>query len=499
MEKISLKSRRNGIAIGGIRGSSGKTFVSIGIIKSLMRRGISVAPFKKGPDYIDPAWLAIAAGNQCYNLDTFLMDEVTIIENFQKMNLRADFAIVEGNRGIFDDYDVAGTHSFSELIKLLNIPLILVLDCTKSSRTIAAVVHGCKTFDEDLPLKGVILNQLGGERHKKLVTDAIEKYCDIPVLGAIPRISSLIIIERHLGLMPISEHNDPKQLTNAIGDVIENNVDIDAVIKISASHSNKKKEIFNDAINNIKNKFPNFIKKSKQIYHPINNRIDDKINGNRIQPVIGIVKDAAFNFYYDDNIMELKRYGTKIIEINSINDKTIPEIDALYIGGGFPETHAEMISGNNTFRQELKNLIDDGLPVYAECGGLVYLSKSIIMDRNYPMVGIFPFDFEVSKKPVGHGYTIFVVDKKNPYYPQGSVVKGHEFRYSKIISNAAVKDTKTVFKMQRGKGIVKGRDGLIYRNTLATFSHTHAAGNNVLWLKSLVELAVERNRGNEKA
>jgi cobyrinic acid a,c-diamide synthase len=414
------------------------------------------------------------------------------------MNLSADFAIVEGNRGIFDDYDVAGTHSFSELIKLLNIPLILVLDCTKSSRTIAAVVHGCKSFDEDLPLKGVILNQLGGERHKKLVTDAIEKYCDIPVLGALPRISSLIIVERHLGLMPVSEHNDPKRLTNAIGDVIENNVDIDALIKISASHSNKKKEIFNGLKNNIKNKSPNFTKKSNQLF-PLNDRIDDRINDNRTQPVIGIIKDSAFNFYYDDNIMELKRYGAKIIEINSIGNNTIPEIDALYVGGGFPETHAEMISGNNAFRQELKSLIDDGLPVYAECGGLVYLSKSIIMDRKYPMVGIFPFDFEVSKKPVGHGYTIFVVDKKNPYYLQGSVVKGHEFRYLKIINNAAAKDTTTVFKMQRGKGIVKGRDGLIYRNTLATFNHTHAAGNNVLWLKSLVKLAMERKRGNEKA
>jgi cobyrinic acid a,c-diamide synthase len=480
MEKKSVTSQRNAAAIGGIRGGSGKTIVSIGIIKSLLLRGISVAPFKKGPDYIDPAWLTLASGSQCYNLDTFLMDEITIIEKLRTMNRHAAFAVIEGNRGIFDGYDLEGAHSFSELVKLAKVPLILVVDCAKSSRTVAAVVRGCETFDGDLPLKGVILNRLGGERHKKLVTRAIEEYCLTPVLGAIPTIASLEILERHLGLMPVYEHDDPAELISAIGDAIGDNVDIDALINIATSHSHNEQGPSD----------------SGTVYE-----IRDSTNGRSTgdKPVIGIIKDSAFNFYYDDNIRELKRCGATIVEISSIEDATVPDIDALYIGGGFPETHAERISRNKTFRHELRDLIDRGLPVYAECGGLVYLSKSLHTDHRHEMVGILPFEFEVAKKPMGHGYTIFVVDQENPYYAKGSVVKGHEFRYSRITNREALKGTTTVFRMQRGNGIAAGRDGLVYKNVLATFSHTHAAGDNVSWLKSLVDLAVERKKNNGQA
>ncbi len=467
--------KRNTIAVAGIRGGSGKTLVSIGIIRAMVLKGYSVAAFKKGPDYIDAAWLTLASGKQCHNLDTFLISQENNLDTFCKRNEESDIAVVEGNRGIFDGFDVEGTHSFAELIKMLNIPVLLVVDCTKCSRTAAALVLGCMSFEKDIDFRGVILNQIAGERHSRVVANSIEKYCGIPVLGSIPKIAAHSFTERHLGLVPVAEQKAPLEIIKEITEIVNKTVDIQRIIEISGvknsveakgtvhtkSYGIGKSKINNEAV---------FVKKSES-------------------PVIGVICDTAFNFYYPENLELLKNEGATLVDIDSMKD-TLPGVDGLYIGGGFPETHAEGISKNIKLRYQIAGEIEDGLPVYAECGGLIYLSRAIVhQGKLYPMVGIFPFDFSLSEKPQGHGYTIFEVDDENPFYPAGRIIKGHEFRYSRIINDIEIKELHTVMKMTRGKGIAQGRDGIVYRNTMGLFSHTHALGEGGEGLSALVAMA----------
>ena len=226
---------RPGIAVGGMRGGSGKTVLSLGLIRALTRRGLSVAPFKKGPDYIDPSWLSAAAGAPCYNLDLYLLDNAENLRSYRESNPGADWAVVEGNRGLFDGLDAEGSASFAELAKLLAIPLVLVADCSKSSRTIAALVRGCETFDPGLRPAGIVLNQIAGERHGRTVSEAIARYCETPVLGALPRMADLSLDERRLGIVPTAEHGGPDAVIERLADAVEKHVDVDAIMKIAKS------------------------------------------------------------------------------------------------------------------------------------------------------------------------------------------------------------------------------------------------------------------------
>jgi cobyrinic acid a,c-diamide synthase len=478
--KLFSSSLRSGIAIAGVRGGSGKTLLTIGIIKALSRKGFSISSFKKGPDYIDPAWLSLASGRECRNLDAFLMPENKIIETYLKEAAETDIAVVEGNRGLFDGQDMDGTYSFSELVKLLRIPLILVVDCSKSTRTLAAVVHGCETFDKNLKIHGVILNNIAGERHRRVITDSINNYCRAPVLGYFPRFTQFSLGERHLGLVPVSEHAGPDNIISKLGDAAEKNVDIDAIIKISGC-------LRKSVISRQNRKTTDAVKIATA------HEIPAEFSGEKPaakKPVIGVILDSSFNFYYRENLEALESSGAKLLFLNSLKDTDIPGIDGLYIGGGFPETHAELLHENKVFRQKLKDLISNALPVYAECGGLIYLSEAIIAKgRKFQMAGIFPFEFEISEKPAAHGYTVFEVDEENPFYKKGTTARGHEFRYSRIINPESYNNIRTVFKMRTGTGINNGRDGIIYKNCLATFSHTHAAGENISWPEHLVKIA----------
>ncbi len=468
---------RKAIAIAGVRGGMGKTVVTIGLIRALRRRGYAVSPFKKGPDYIDPAWLSLAAGRNCYNLDTFLMNDETTRNVFLENSKDADLSILEGNRGLYDGYDVLGTHSFAELAKLLNVPVVLVVDCTKASRTIAAIVLGVKMLDQDLRLSGVILNNVAGERHRALITEAVEKYAGLPVFGSIPRIPALRAQERHLGLVPVYEHGGPLELVDELGDIIERVIDLDAIVALSgaemASGQGVKPDIATDAF-------------SPFLLNEIKPYLSER-------PRIGVMRDSAFNFYYRENIEALVRAGAEIIPISPLNGGIFPDVDALYIGGGFPETHASRIASNTDFNSSLRESINAGLPVYAECGGLIYLSSSILIDgEHFPMSGVFPMIFEIAHSPQGHGYTVLCVDGDNPFYPTGAVVNGHEFRYARIVNKEDLTGLKTVFAMKRGTGIIDNRDGAVYRNTIATFCHTHALSENVTWPAELVKMASAR-------
>ncbi len=475
---VKNSASRNALAIAGMRGGMGKTVVTIGLIRALVRRGYEVAPFKKGPDYIDPAWLSLSAGRNCHNLDTFLMSDETTHSVFLNSNKEAGLCVLEGNRGLYDGYDVLGTHSFAGLVKLLHIPVVLVADCTKASRTVAALVLGIKMFDPELRLEGVILNNIAGERHRALITEAVETYTGLPVLGSVPRIQAIRAQERHLGLVPVYEHAGPLELVDELGDTMERSLDLERLLALSGASKGYNRSGSGNAI----------VDAFSRTAAPVLEGMDSSH-----RPRVGVIRDSAFNFYYRENIEALVEAGADIIPISPLDGAIFPDIDALYIGGGFPETHAGQLAANGAFNASLRERIDQGLPVYAECGGLIYLSSAIrIGERQYPMTGVFPMVFEIASSPQGHGYTVFSVDGDNPFYTSGSVVRGHEFRYARIVNRDKLGKLTMVFSMKRGTGITDKKDGALYRNTLATFCHTHALSENVTWPEKLVKMALAR-------
>jgi len=461
-----------GIVIAALRGGSGKTILSIGIIAAWKSLKKNVAPFKKGPDYIDAGWLAMAAGRPCYNLDTFLIEEKQILNSFYTHTLKSDIAVIEGNRGLYDGLNIEGNTSTAELAKLLNLPVILCLDCTKSTRTMAAVVLGCIKFDSTVTIKGVILNRVAGPRHENIVRKSIENYCGIPILGAVPKLGKQNFPERHMGLIPTPEHGWANDSINAALKMAKSYIDLDSLIEIANDISLKKpEEIISENLRNLRTKKP------------------EKHKDGFPAPKIGIIKDSAFQFYYPENIDALVAAGAEIIFISPFTTNKIPPVDALYIGGGFPETHAEELSENKQFRTELKSLAEDGLPIYAECGGLMYLGKELVLnDKSYPMAGVLPVVFGLSKKPKGHGYTIISVERENKYFKKGSEIRGHEFHYSYVIEWKG-NDRDLVFNMKKGNGFINKKDGVCYKNVLATYTHIHALGTPS-WAESMVSNAI---------
>jgi cobyrinic acid a,c-diamide synthase len=454
------------IIISALRGGSGKTILSLGIIAALKMRDHVVAPFKKGPDYIDAGWLALAAGRSCYNLDTYMIPPERVLASFLFNTSPNDIAVIEGNRGLYDGIDVEGSTSTAELAKLLDTPVILCIDATKTTRTMAAVVSGCDQFDPQVRIKGVILNRVAGPRHEKILRSSIETHCGIPVIGALPKLGEQHFPERHMGLVPTPEHSWARDSLDAIADITARHVDLDAVTEIARSAGRLKPDTIN----------------TEDLFST------DAIESDRTAPVIGIIKDAAFQFYYPENFKALSAAGAQILFISPFEKQSIPEVDALYIGGGFPETHARQLAANRGFREQLKRLAEQGLPIYAECGGLMYLGEKLILhDDTYPMAGVLPIVYGFSQKPQGHGYTIIEVDRENPYYDVGSQFRGHEFHYSRVLEWRGGENN-LVFHMKRGKGIINGRDGARYNNVLATYTHLHALGTPD-WSKALVRNA----------
>lgn len=445
--------------ISALRGGSGKTIVSIGLIAALKESGKIIAPFKKGPDYIDAGWLALAAGRPCHNLDTFLITPDNVKKSFFSKALHSDISVIEGNRGLFDGIDMSGNTSTAEIAKLLDAPVILCLDCTKTTRTMAAVVCGCKAFDPDIRIAGIVLNRVAGPRHERILTNTIEHHSGIPVVGAIPKLGSDDFPERHMGLIPTHEHQGAMESINAAKRAATKYINLEKILDIANSAPSMH----------------------SQCERPVELTSSAEIR-------IGVLRDSVFQFYYPDNIDCFTSRGAEIVYISPLKDKDLPEIDALYIGGGFPETHAKELSDNASFRESLKNKIEEGLPVYAECGGLMFLGRTIETDsKKHEMTGIFPLDFTISKKPQGHGYVIASPDQPNIWFDEDIEVKGHEFRYSKV-EYCGCSDKDMIFRMMRGVGIINGRDGLSYKNTLASYMHIHALGASQ-WIESMIRNA----------
>lgn len=479
-----------GLVVAGLRGGSGKTVISLGIAAAWKNSGLGVAPFKKGPDYIDAGWLSLAAGRSCYNLDTYLCTASQVQKSFYSHCQDCDIALIEGNRGLFDGIDLEGRTSTAELAKLLNLPLLLVLDCTKSTRTMAALVLGCMHFDPDLNILGVILNRVAGKRHENKVRDNIKKFCDLPVFGAVPKLLATDFPERHMGLVPMEEHSLSMDSVAAAARVAEASIDLAMLHKAIMERSERPVQIEPCEISitpSLSSPIP--AATTGRLSRPSASASWDK-NG----PVIGIIRDSAFQFYYPDNLEALEACGARLEYISPLRESVIPHVDAIYMGGGFPETHASQLAANKVFSENLRRLAREGLPIYAECGGFIFLGKSLILEGvTYPMAGVLPVEFGMSKRPVGHGYTEVRVVKNNPYFKMGEVIKGHEFRYSKVL-DIDLTGGAMAFAMERGKGIVDKQDGFFHDNVFATYTHILASGTPS-WAESILKQALaHKNR-----
>jgi len=434
--------------------SSGKTCVAAGLIAALSERGLQIQPFKKGPDYIDPKWLSKAAGRPCFNLDFNTQADGEITQTFDTHS--ADINLIEGNKGLYDGVDLEGANSNAALAHLLGTPIILVLDCEGTTRGIAPLLLGYKSFDPGINFLGVILNKVGGARHESKLRRVVEHYTDFSILGCVPKCTEMHLQERHLGLKPTNEDSYAEQKIEEIKNIIQDSVSLD----IFTEFSNKSR--------NLANTKP----KQKQEYQDLK---------------IGYTLDESFGFYYPDDIEAFSRHGAELVAIDTIRDSSLPDIDALFIGGGFPETQMHKLQANAGFRQSIKDAINAGMPTYAECGGLMYLTNSITWnDDTYEMVGILDAETIMCDKPQGRGYVELETTDEMlwPQHSSGFSFSAHEFHYSML--NMSSPDWRYAYKVKRGQGIDGNNDGLVYKNLLASYCHLRDT-SRFHWINSFLE------------
>ena len=426
--------------------SSGKTVVSTGLARALSKQGQNVGTFKKGPDYIDPLWLSTASGNPCYNLDFNTMDRAELAYLFESRATGRDINLIEANKGLFDGINPDGSDSNAELAKRLAAPVILVIDTAGMTRGIAPLLQGYQGFDPDVTIAGVILNRTGGPRHTAKLVQAIETYTDLPVLGAIRRTPDMDIAERHLGLITPAENPETESWIDLVSYLVTEQTDLEAIQAIA-----------NTALSLAPSRFAF-------------GRPPPDATGMKI----GIAKDPAFGFYYADDLEAFAQAGATLVSIDMLHDPTLPDIDALFIGGGFPETQAPALAANTSMRQSVKTALSAGLPAYAECGGLMYLCKSIGWnDTQSDMVGFFGADTRLESKPQGRGYVRFQRNDSHPWGQSTSAVNAHEFHYARVIN---AQEPIFCRDIKRGHGTDGTSDGYLKHNTLAGFVHLrHAA------------------------
>ena len=425
-----------------------------------------MAPFKKGPDYIDASWLTRATGRPCRNLDLFLFSSEVALGSFLRGSEGADLAIIEGNRGLFDGMDAEGSFSSGELAKLLKAPVLLSVDATKTTRTAAAQILGCQTLDPEVPLSGVVLNFVAGGRHESVLRQSIEGICGIPVLGAVPRLQEDPFPERHLGLVPPQETDAAEAPLERVREIAEKYLDLEGILALGRKAS------------------------TVPVNGPGSRDLPETERKDGPPPRIGVFQDAAFQFYYPENLEGLVRAGGEIVQISPIEDDILPSVDALYLGGGFPETLAPELSRNTRFMRSLRDAAEGGLPIYAECGGAVYLGEALhFRGERFPLVGVLPVTYGFQEKPRGHGYTVLETVGENPFFPVGRTIRGHEFHYTYMLSPEA-DDLEFAFRMHRGYGYDGKSDGLRRGNVLASYTHVHALGA-VEWASALVRTAIQ--------
>ncbi len=447
------------IIIAGTQSGVGKTTVSIGLMGALKDAGYKVQPFKVGPDYIDPSYHSIITGRLSENLDSWMTPQDQIIEVFNRSAIDADFAVIEGVMGLYDGVSgIDETGSTAHIAKILNCPVILVIDAHNMVRASAAITLGFQKYDEKVNLKGVILNNVAGRTHALWCKDAIESATGIPVVGWLPVNKEITLPERHLGLIPTAEKQTFDSFFQKIKGFIKTNINLDNVMAIAKSTGETPK-----------------------IQHPIYPK-----NNQPQKVAIGIAFDEAFNFYYPSNLSLLEAYGAEIKWFSPIHDKSLPEgLNGLYLGGGFPEIYAKQLEVNDALRNDIRKAAESGMPIFAECAGLMYLTDSIqdFNGNNFCMAGVLHGKTVMTKKTLVI-YSLAKAAIDNLLCPKGTLLKGHEFHNS--IITGIPDGAKFAFDMEMGVGIKNKKDGWMQNKVLASYMHVHFAQKPII-VKTLLE------------
>jgi cobyrinic acid a,c-diamide synthase len=452
MPALPAAAGRARLLVSATHKSSGKTTIAVGLCAALRARGLEVQPFKKGPDYIDPMWLTSASGRRCRNLDPYLTPDAELRACFRRHGAGADIAVVEGNKGLYDGLALDGSNSNAALARILDLPVLLVVDARGMTRGIAPLLLGYQAFDRAIRIAGVVLNNVGGSRHEAKLRVVVEHYTDIPVLGAVPVDPRLAIVERHLGLVPSNEAEDAARKIAAIGSIVGHHVDLDAVLRLAAD--------------------------APPVAVP-GDADGEPAPAAAADVRIGVAQDRAFGFYYADDLDALRAAGAALVRIDTLHDAHLPPIDGLFIGGGFPELFAGELEANVALRTRIRAAIEAGLPVYAECGGLMYLARTLTYQgRSCRMVGAIPGDVVMHERPVGRGYVQLEESEAFPWPAAGGdrAVRGHEFHYSSLENLPA--DLRWAYRVKRGHGVDGERDGIVTGNVLASYAHLRSTGGN---------------------
>jgi cobyrinic acid a,c-diamide synthase len=452
--------------------SSGKTTITIGLCAALTEMNLTVQSFKKGPDYIDPMWLCKASARACHNLDFYTMQQHEITDTFARFSQHADISVIEGNKGLYDGLDLDGSNSNAALAELLKAPVLLVLDARGMTRGIAPLILGYQAFDAGINIAGVILNQLGGSRHESKLRSVIEHYTDVPVVGAVYRNKDLCIEERHLGLLPSNEDDAADRKIAQIRELIKNQLDLHKIQAIAQQTS----------------PLP-----------PMSATQPPPLATETVR--IGVVKNAAFGFYYPDDLVALEQAGAELINIDTLKDKQLADIDGLFIGGGFPETQMQELENNHAMRSAIKSAIDKGLPTYAECGGLMYLSRSLSWKgKRCAMAGAIPADAVMHDTPQGRGY-VRLEETQHHLWGNSATqnlkkeIAGHEFHYSALQNIDP--SVKFAYRVKRGSGIDGRHDGIVYKNVLACYTHLRDTHLNH-WTQRFINFVIRCKRASNK-
>jgi cobyrinic acid a,c-diamide synthase len=396
-------------------------------------------------------WLSTATGRPCRNLDFYLMGQDEILASVAKHSAGADLSLIEGNKGLYDGLDLHGSNSNAALAKLLQAPVVLVIDARGMTRGIAPLILGYQAFDRDIRIAGVILNNLGGARHEGKLRAVIEHYTDVPVLGAVQHDRRLEIVERHLGLIPSNEAEAAARRVAEIGGIVGSQVDLDRLLAVAAGAT---------AL-------------------PAARGPAESTSPAQPGIRIGWARDRAFGFYYADDLDALRAAGAELVPFDTLHDQRLPEVDGLFIGGGFPELFMEQLEANAALRGQIREAIEGGMPAYAECGGLMYLSRSLSWQgQTRQMAGVIPGDVVMHEKPVGRGYVRLKETAAGPWpHLEGEAgeVRGHEFHYSSLDNLSA--GTTFAYEVERGHGVDGRHDGIVYKNLLASYSHLRSLAN----------------------
>ncbi len=429
------------LILAGTGSAVGKTTIATGIMKALSEK-YNVQPFKVGPDYIDPTYHTLATNNTSRNLDSFFMKPPQIRDAFLKAMENKEIAIIEGVRGLYEGIDsINDIGSTSSIAKALNAPVILIINSRSLVKSAAALVLGFKALDPEINIAGVILNKVKNTNHYLKTKKSIEELTEVEVLGAIKRDDSISIQQRHLGLVPAVEKQNSLKFISLWSDIIKDSIDLDRLVEIAKSA-------------------PKITSKREDIWNKLNRQ---KVN-------IGVAYDEVFNFYYRENIESLEANKCKIKYFSPLKDDSLPDVDGLYIGGGYPELFSRQLSENKNLLKQIKQFHEENRPIFAECGGLMYLMNSIHDDKQ---VGVYPYKAVLTNKVQALKYTVAEVKQDNIISKKGEKFNGHEFHYSKIILTNPKHDF--AFNILRGKGSYNTQDGFIAKNTLASYVHTHVA------------------------